>query len=228
MRDGEGTGAPTLASAVHERLREDILAGRLMPGTKLRVEFVSERYEAGASPVREALNRLSAEGLVERRDQRGFYVAAASVADLRELVKTRCWVEGLALRESMAHRTMAWEEAVLLAHHRLSRTPRSSDPNGYRSNPDWEALHRAYHESLIANCGSRHLIRFCADLAGQMDRYRQLAAETIYAERNAGTEHKALLDAVIDGDAERAVGLLTGHYQRTLRIIEGTDLFAAE
>jgi len=65
----------TLASAVYDRLKADILQGRLTPDQKLKIEELSSFYETGASPLREALNRLSAEGLVSRSDQRGFNVA---------------------------------------------------------------------------------------------------------------------------------------------------------
>ena len=85
--------AGTLASSVYDRLRGDILSGSLPPGEKLRTEALRARYEVGNSPIREALNRLSADGLVTREDQKGFRVAAASRADLEELVKTRCWLE---------------------------------------------------------------------------------------------------------------------------------------
>ncbi|MEO8442629.1 MAG: GntR family transcriptional regulator, partial [Betaproteobacteria bacterium] len=98
----------TLASTVYDRLRTDILAGELKPGHKLRIEFLGKRYRTGHIPLREALNRLSSDGLVERRDQRGFLVAPVSAADLRELTKTRCLVEGAALRESLAARSAAW------------------------------------------------------------------------------------------------------------------------
>ena len=210
---------PTLASSVYERLRSDILRGELAPGHKLRIEFVSERYAAGGSPVREALNRLSADGLVSRRDQRGFYVAAASAEDLVELTRTRCWLEEIGLRESMRTFTHDWEEGVVLALHRLSRIPRSTSPDEYRENPEWERLHRAFHKSLIAGCGSRWLLNFCDQLADQAYRYRQLAVERVYPKRKEKGEHEMLVQAVLAHDADRAVALLNKHYRLTADII---------
>jgi DNA-binding GntR family transcriptional regulator len=216
----DGAAAPvTLASSVYERLRGDILRGELEPGHKLRIEFVSERYAAGNSPVREALNRLSSDGLVQRRDQRGFYVAAASAEDLVELTRTRCWLEETGLRESMRVYSPAWEEGVLLALHRLSRIPRSTSPAEYRENPEWEQLHRAFHRSLIAGCGSRWLLAFCDQLADQAYRYRQLAIQRIYPKRKEKDEHAAIAQAVFKRDADTAVALLTEHYQLTANII---------
>ena len=69
---GNGAGGITRASAVYEQLRWDITHGILEPGSKLRVEAISQRYEVGASPLREALSRMSAEGLVDRAVGRNF------------------------------------------------------------------------------------------------------------------------------------------------------------
>jgi GntR family transcriptional regulator, carbon starvation induced regulator len=78
--------------------------------------------------VREALNRLSSEGLVERKSQRGFFVTEISMTALEELVKTRIWLETLALRESIQNATEEWEEQLVLAYHRLARTNRRMPP----------------------------------------------------------------------------------------------------
>ena len=106
--DATGT---TRASAVYDALRADILHGDLKPDEKLKVDAVGTRYGVGASPVREALNRLSAEGLVTRSDQRGFSVAALQWDDLNVLTNTRCQVEAIALNESIAARNPAWEDS---------------------------------------------------------------------------------------------------------------------
>ncbi|MCB2022058.1 MAG: GntR family transcriptional regulator [Rhizobacter sp.] len=210
---------PTLASSVYERLRDDILRGQLAPGGKLRIEFVSERYDAGNSPVREALNRLSSDGLVDRRDQRGFYVAAASVADLLELTRTRCWLEEIGLRESIRAFTPGWEEGMVLALHRLGRVPRSISPDTYQENPEWERLHRAFHRSLIAGCGSRWLTGFCDQLADQAYRYRQLSVQKVYPKRKENDEHQAIVNAIFERNADLAVALLNEHYRKTADII---------
>jgi DNA-binding GntR family transcriptional regulator len=128
----------TQASTLCDRLRKDLLEGRLKPGRKLQIKFLTDEYEVGQTPIREALNRLASEGLVELRDQRGFVVTGISVDELRELTKTRCWLEETALRESMEAASPEWEEGLVLAWHRLSKTPRSTAPDRFESNPEWE------------------------------------------------------------------------------------------
>jgi DNA-binding GntR family transcriptional regulator len=212
-------GPSTQASNVYDRLREDLLSARLAPSRKLQMRFLMETYQTGQTPLREALNRLTSDGLVEVREQRGFYVRDISRAELAELTKTRCWVESLALRESMAASTLQWEEQLLLAQHRLSRTPRSLKETEFEDNPEWERLHRIFHRTLIRNCGSQSLIAFCGQLADQLYRYRRLSIRKAFPSRHVGDEHLAIANAVMSGDAEAAVKLLTAHYQKTADVI---------
>ena len=211
----DGVGG-TLASSVYDMMRQDILKGDLPPGEKLRVEYLRDRYGVGASPIREALNRLSVDGVVVRVDQKGFRVAEVSVAELDELIKTRCWLEETAIRESIAAGDDAWEERLVLAFHRLSKTPRSADQVTSAMNPDWEVLHRAFHLALIGACGSRWLISYCEQLNDLADRYRQLA---VYPRRNELDEHKAIMDAAVNRKPDDAVEVLVDHYRRTADII---------
>lgn len=216
----EGAPAGTLASTAYDRLRGDILSGALPPGEKLRTEALRVRYKVGNSPLREALNRLSADGLVTREDQKGFRVASVSGDDLAELVKTRCWLEEVAIREAIAQGDDDWEESVVLAFHRLSRVSRSLREDDFVVNPEWERFHRAFHMALLSACGSRWLLQYCAQLNDQADRYRQLAITMSFPGRDERSEHAAIKDAVVERDADTAVRLMQAHYRRTLGIIE--------
>ena len=205
----------TQASNVYDRLRRDLLTGRLEPSRKLQIRFLMDRYQAGQTPLREALNRLAADGLVEFQDQRGFSVAGISADELSELTKTRCWLEELALRQSMLAATPEWEEALVVACHRLVRTKRSASTERYEENETWETLHRQFHRRLLEQCGSVPLRGFCDQLADRLYRYRQIAVQTVYPRRDVNAEHEAILKAVIGGAADTAVDLLRAHYQST-------------
>ena len=215
----EGVATATRASAVYERLRADIAHGVLEPGSKLRVGAMSERYGVGASPLREALSRLSAEGLVARTDQRGFSVAAISWNELPILTRNRVQLESLALAESIEHRDTAWEDQLAVLVHRLSRTPRSLATDHYVPNPAWEALHREFHRALLARCPSRWLRGFCDSLADEAYRFRQVAAGQSFSKRNEHAEHVAIFEAAIEGRADDAVRLLGEHYTRTAAVV---------
>jgi GntR family transcriptional regulator, carbon starvation induced regulator len=215
--------AATLASTVYEQLRRDIVSVRLEPGEKLRVEALRTRYGVGGSPVREALNRLSAEGLVWQQDQKGFRVAPVSQQELEELTRTRCWVNETALRDSIECGDQVWEEAIVLAFHRLSRTPgRLGDGS---LNPAWEKQHRAFHAALISACRSRWLLNFAEMLFDCADRYRHLAdAVRPRSKRNVEAEHRGILEATIARQADKAVALLNAHVNKTADSVQGSQV----
>ncbi len=204
----------SMTAQLFDRLRNDVLNGNLQPGQKLKIETLREQYAVGASPVREALSMLTAEGLVQRLDQRGFRVTDVSVSAFEELLRTRCWLEDRALRESIAAGSGGWEESVLLAHHRLTRTPRSVEQSE-RSTPEWEKAHKLFHMSLLSACRSQFLIGYCAQLYDLNIRYRNLAGSVAYPSRNVAAEHQAICDATLARDADRAVELLIDHYTST-------------
>jgi DNA-binding GntR family transcriptional regulator len=218
----------TLITAMYDRLREDLLKGFWPPGKKLGIRALTSHYETGATPVREALNRLSAEGLVKHHNQRGFEASPVSDTGLRELAQTRIWVETLALQKSMQRTTAQWEETLVLSLHRLKKTPRSLSRDHYLENPEWEQHHRGLHMALIGNCGSHWLVNFCEQLYDQAYRYRQLAVSVVYKSRDEGAEHKAIVDAVLASNVQVACEALTGHYNKTTQIIldSGSDVTA--
>jgi DNA-binding GntR family transcriptional regulator len=212
-----------MASSVYAQLREELLHCRIPPNSKLRVEWVVDRYGAGASPVREALNRLASEGLLDRRDQRGFFVMPITLDELEELTRTRCWLEERALRESTHHHTTEWEEAIVLSLHRLSRLSRRMEDTG-AYNPEWEARHRTFHRALLSACKSRPLMAFCDQLADQAFRYRQVAREGMGAPRDELSEHNDIASKAIKGDVDGAVEALMRHYRLTSELcIAGLD-----
>jgi GntR family transcriptional regulator, carbon starvation induced regulator len=228
MKEPEGgpSAAITRTSAIYEQLRRDIIRGELLPGEKLRIEVLRTRYKVGGTPLREALNRLSTEGLVTQSEQRGFRVTPISADDLLELTRTRCWINEVALRESIGRGDRGWEEQVLLAFHRLSRVPVVVDS---RMNPEFSELHRVFHGALLAGCGSRWLMDFNDLLFDCAERYRNLIA--VLGDDNARDvhgEHRAITEATIGRKTALAVGLLNDHYEKTsaalLRAIQARGL----
>ena len=206
-------GTETLATLAYERLKREIITAVLLPGEKLHIRRLCARYEMGLSPIREALNRVSRDGLVQQSDLRGFTVAPLSEADLADLTKARCWLNEMALRESVAHGDLAWEERVLVAYHRLSRTPfRLAGDGGI--NPAWEEMHRIFHAELISACGSDWVRGFCEQLFDAADRYRNMSRRRPGGE-DRGDEHRLVMEAALARNADEAVRVLKAHFQRT-------------
>lgn len=205
--------APSLTAEAYRLLRWDILAGRLKPGEKLKLDVLRDRYGGGATPLREALSQLSAEGLVDRQENRGFRVKPASAADFRNLLEARCIVEAAAVRLAIANGSEAWEDTLVVAESRLARLDRPvlNDDIAH----EWESAHRRFHMALIDAAANPHLLEMCGRLYDRAIRYRALATTRAYPARDIETEHKAIVAAALDRDADRAVESLLSHYRQT-------------
>jgi len=211
---GEASGK-TLATHAVSALRQWILDGALAPGSRLRIEELRARFGMGASPLREALSQLAAEGLVQRLDQRGFRVATADASELNDLIETRCLIEGAALRASIEAGDDSWEERIIIAHRRLSRVPRSLGAEAFIPNPEWDKLHLAFHKALIGACRATTVLEICETLHHRATRFRNLSNAVAWRQREVEHEHDALAAAALERRANEAVDLLLNHYRKT-------------
>lgn len=209
----------TLASHVYDQLRQDIISVAIAPGAKLHIRSLCERFDVGLSPVREALSRLSTEGLVAQSDHRGFAVAPISEEDLVDLTCARCWLNELAIRKSIVNGDAAWEEQVVLSFHRLSRTPRFEPGNEQERSPKWEIAHRNFHTSLISASGSLRLEQYCEHLFDSSERYRHIGRKAGIKGTNREKEHRALMETIVARDADQAARLISAHFERTAELV---------
>ncbi len=209
----------TLASHVYDRLRQDIISVTIPPGEKLHIRSLCERFDVGLSPMREALSRLSRESLVVQNDHRGFSVAQMSKEDLLDITHARCTLNGIAIRNSIEHGDAVWEESVVLAFHRLSRTPRYLPGQQSERSQAWEIAHRNFHSSLIAASGSRRMEAYCEDLFDSAERYRHIGRKAGIKGENRDKEHRGLMEAVVERDADKAVAFITAHFEHTAALV---------
>jgi len=213
--DNADGAAVTLTEQVLHRLRDDIVSGKLAASAKLRVQELSRHYGVGASPLREALSRLTADGLVATESNRGFRVAAVSIADFLDVSDNRVRVECLALEQSIKTGDDAWEGRVLAAHHELRKLEATHRPTSKLNDADheWERRHRAFHHSLIAACPSPWLLHFDWLLVCQFDRYRRLVNLQAAATRAGRQQEQALVDAALARDPKAATRVLATHIE---------------
>ena len=170
------------------------------------------------SPVREALARLVAAGLVEGEHNRGYRVTSLSLADLDDLVRTRILVEGWALERSIEHGDEHWEAKLMSTLHLLERLPRQQEDTRLHDER-WEARHADFHEALLSACGSQILLEFCKALYDRADRYRRFSLSVETGKRDVGGEHRAIRDAALARDAVKARALLAAHYENTAAFV---------
>src|SRR5215470_16618604 len=213
-----------LTQSAYEQLRADLLACRLLPGSKLKIQELCTRYEVSLGAIREALSRLTSEGLVIAEPQRGFKAAPISPEDLTDLTKVRIEIDSLCLQKAIENGDVDWEARLVAAFHRLSRTPERAAGDPTRSSEEWAGAHAAFHTALVEGCGSPWLMRLHKQLYDQSERYRRLSVSVAPRRRNIGDEHQKMLDAVLARDADKAVRLLASHLGATTEILLDADL----
>ena len=209
----------SLTQDAYQRLRADLLACRLQPGTRLRINDLCRTLSVSLSAVREALSRLTSEGLVIAEPQRGFRVAPISAAELRDLTGVRTHIEGLCLERAVAVGDLGWEAALVAAFHLMSRTPEREPGDPQRMDEAWSAAHAAFHEALVAACDSSWLLRLRATLYAQSERYRRLSVPLARTARDLNREHQDIMEAVLARDAGRAGALMAQHLERTTCVL---------
>lgn len=197
MIDNSPLPEPTLAEAATRRLRQDIVGGGLPPASRLRLRDLSARYGLGATPLREALARLAAEGFVTLEGQKGFSVPPITRAHLLDVTRSRQVVEPEALRMAMEAGGGDWEDEIVASLSLLRHEIVRADPGRDAWVDAYEARHHRFHRALVAACPLPSLLRFCNDLYLQKTRYRRLieAAETDWSHILAA--HEALAEAVL-------------------------------
>lgn len=203
----------------YDVLRHEILHGDLLPGERLRAADLRERFNLGLTPIREALMRLSSEGMVTNEVNRGARVREATLTELHDLMQTRREIEELCLTKAISLGDAEWEGEILRAMHLLSRAPLPESPEDRETAAAWEVLHRKFHYALVAAAGSEWLLQIWRDLADHSERYRKLrllnyrklAADV----RDVNAEHRQIMDAVLRRDAAEAVALMNTHLRKT-------------
>jgi DNA-binding GntR family transcriptional regulator len=204
----------TLTDQAYQRLREDVVHGKFQPGDKLRIEFLKQTYDVGATPLREALYRLSADGFVQVQGQRGFRVAEMSLDELRDITNLRVVLEGMALTQSVENSDDAWESRVVAAFHHLTKAENQKDPDIQ----EWEVRNREFHLALVSCCHSPWLMRFHEILYDQHKRYRNIARIDRSSRRNVHDEHIAICDAALAKDVKALCKANEEHIRRTAEI----------
>jgi DNA-binding GntR family transcriptional regulator len=212
----------TLWEQVRDRLREDILAGRLEPGTELSEVALAKDFGTSRGPLREALGRLASEGLVTITPRRGAVVAQLSREEFIDAYQVREALETLAVR--LAVPLMSDAE---IAHLRelcelMDRAARDDEVRVFFD------TNNSFHEALVRGSRNRKLHDVHRMLVGQMVPYLPRSLELRGNLQQSVAEHHAILAAIEERDAGRAAALLAEHIEVPQRVLEsdaGAGLF---
>lgn len=196
-----------MVSVIVEQLRNDILAQRIRPGTRLVENDLTRRFDVSRGPVREALRRLAAEGLIDHNPNRGAVVKRLTRAEMTELFQIRIELEQLAARlaaqAASAEKRAAFEAAIQPIYR-----------DGPREAGSYFPENSTFHEAVMELAGNRQLAELnnrlqFALIMGQVG--DALAPEVLDA---SVREHRAIAAAILSRDAERAAAATRAHLER--------------
>jgi DNA-binding GntR family transcriptional regulator len=193
----------SLPAFVAAELREAILSGAIPPEALLRQEDIATRLGVSRPPVREALRQLAAEGLAESRPRRGYVAAALDPADIAEIFEIRALFEER-IGQAAARNRSASDIAAIEAEAAAMEALPIGTPDSGRA----FALHnRRFHDRIRAASGRRVTGELLAVLANRVERYIRLGGQIANSRAQVNREHRDILAALNDGDADR-LGLL--------------------
>lgn len=209
----ESLGRELAPDQVTNRLRQAITSGLLRPGERLNQADLAERLGVSRMPIREALHKLQAEGLVTLQPYKGAVVAHLSKRELQEIYEMRTALESLAVRIAMEEGNEADLDEADRILRRMDETTDSAT---------WLALNTAFHDLLYAGADRPLLLETIDGLRNKSDRYLRLFASKRDRTATAQREHWAIVTALRDRDADRACALLRNHLQSTITSLSAT------
>lgn len=203
----------------YDELRDAIVEAHHAPGEKLRIDHLSRELRVSSGAIREALSRLTAEGLVLAEPQKGFVVAPISRRDLVELTDVRIDVEGKCLTESIRTGDLDWEGRVLSAHHKLSSLGDAYKRIGTADARRWHKLHEDFHDQLASACDNQWWLRLRRQLYIQSERYRRLSGPADENDRDIVAEHAQIASTALARDVNQALQHMKDHLRKTTQIL---------
>ena len=193
---------------VVERLRDDIVSGRLAPGEPLRQDEIARSFGVSHVPIREAFLRLEAERLVEIRPRRGAIVAALSAAELEELNEMRAALECCALRIAAPNLTDGDLQKAAQVLDRIDHQPKR-----------WSEQNTAFHTVLYKPAGRPRLLAEILSLQRSVERYVYHEVKVTNNFADSQREHRTLLELISRRNVEEACTLLSDHILTPGRIL---------
>lgn len=195
----------SLRGRVFQKLREDILSGKYREHEELKEVAIGEELGVSRTPVREAFRQLELEGLIQIVPNRGAYVTGITAKDVKDIYMIRSLLEGLCARLATEKITKEqleeMEENIYLANFHASK--------GHMD--QMAELDNRFHDILYEACDSKMLEHTLRDYHQYVLRVRQKTLSTNTRGRASNDEHRQIMEAIKEKDADRAEQLANGH-----------------
>ena len=201
----------SLRGRVYDRIRDDILNGVYKEHDELKEATLGERLGVSRTPVREALRQLELEGLVEIIPNKGARVTGITKKDIEDIYQIRYLLEGLSARWATDHVT---EEQLEKMEETLYLTEFHAKKGNFTQVYD---LDSQFHELMYEASGSKMLNHILSDFHMYVTRIRKTSLASNNRSKNSTEEHRAILDAIKERDAEKAEACAHKHVLSTIK-----------
>jgi DNA-binding GntR family transcriptional regulator len=216
------TAPPSTGERLYTDLKARLLAGEFPLGGRLGEERLAALLDASRTPVREALHRLHAEGLVVRHGDGGFQPSVPDVATMRTLYEVRVGLEVQALRRPKAM-DQRHDEVALTQLREVWIALRADTPD---EGPDFVLLDESFHVTLAEAAGNPVIVEFLGTVNQRIRIVRMQDFPTRDRIEETIAQHLEIVDAVLDGDVEVAVRRFDEHLTQSLAVVEQRTLQA--
>lgn len=205
-----GVAKRTRSDRIRHAVESDIVSGRLAPGTKLDEDVLATRHGASRTPVREALQQLASQGLIELRAHSGAFVATLTVVELAERFEAMAFLEAACAALAARRHTARDRQLLAAAHEACSKAARRNDPDAFYT------ANAAFHERLYTAGHNCYLAAQTIQLRNRLEAYRREATFHPGLMSLTMAEHERILQAIFDMNEAAAASQMRVHMD-TLR-----------
>jgi DNA-binding GntR family transcriptional regulator len=196
----------TVADYVAETLRDAIIAGQFEDGEELNQVKLAEMFNVSRVPIREAMRRLEAEGLISAEAHRRAVVVGFDKDRIAEIFEIRAMLESFALQRAATK----LDSAQIAELRRLCE-----EADEVEDHEEWLEHNHRFHQALLAPSGSTTALTLVEQLSRQVERYIRRSGRSLHRPREAGEEHRQLVNSLEEGNVDEAREILTRHIMHT-------------
>lgn len=209
----------SITQRAYARLRADLIACRLPPGRRINISRLQRETGFSQAAVREALSRLTAEGLVEVERHAGFTATPISTTGYRELSTACLIIEIPCLRSAIENGDLEWEGRLVATYHVASKVL-GAVIGGQDTLDQYSIYREAFYDALLAPCANKWLLKAWKQLYVQQMRYRHTFSQLAQFESGLMDDFRAFNQAILERDAELAVQLCRENHEKVARFVE--------
>lgn len=213
----------TKTHLIFDQLHQDLINNIYMPGERLPMSMLKDRYQVGGSPLRESLSRLAAQGLLEVEEQCGFRVTPLSIVELHDIYMAREVIDLAALERAIKLGDDNWEADVVASAHRLAKYIDPRTQLGKIDITEWERRQKDFIYSIVKGSHSPWLLKIHNMLYDQAARYRMLCLQKHYGDKkilnSVIVENQRLVDAILARDIKNARNSFIDAWHNTIEVI---------